>query len=316
MLIRRISANPSFGILSFIHTTEIIDFNRFNLIYGWNRSGKTTLSRIITSIQNQFIDFDQYPENGEFEVKTDSGISIKPENISNPGLSARVFNKDFIEDNVSFDSSECNPIIYISESDISSKKDLEDLIKHNNDTLIKLQGIVDKKNLADRAINSFLESTARNIKDTIGILQVDDEYRTYNKATLRTFLENNSLVESNELSDEDFDEHRTLTREDAKLQYDLLSPFDFNLDIDGTSFDDFPHLDAAIDDILNQNIVSETIDRLKDDPILNNWVKSGLEIQKNRDEFDKCPYCEKPIEISFLEHLNSHFNTDDLPPEN
>ena len=43
-------------------------------------------------------------------------------------MPVKIFNQDFIDENISFDPSDsCNPIIYVSEEDIESKKRLEQL---------------------------------------------------------------------------------------------------------------------------------------------------------------------------------------------
>ena len=112
------------------------DFKKNNLIYGWNRSGKTTISRIFSSCEKQGRfdkeNFKQYPENGEFEILLKTGESIKSQDVENTNLPIKVFNQDFIEDNISFEPSKySNGIIYVSEEDIESKKKLDNLKKEN-----------------------------------------------------------------------------------------------------------------------------------------------------------------------------------------
>lgn len=101
-------------------------------MYGWNRSGKTTISRVFASCEKKCTydkdKFKQYPENGEFEIKTDDGTTVKNTDVATNVLPIKVFNQDFIDENISFDPSDsCNPIIYVSEEDIESKKRLEQL---------------------------------------------------------------------------------------------------------------------------------------------------------------------------------------------
>ena len=106
------------------------------MIYGWNRSGKTTISRLFESCEKKCTydakEFKEYPENGGFEIILDQGTKIKDTNVSSNTLPIKVFNRDFVEDNISFDSSDsCNPIVYVSEEDIESKKRLEDFKSEN-----------------------------------------------------------------------------------------------------------------------------------------------------------------------------------------
>ena len=132
-MITKISKLKDFGIFhDFTWKTELSDFKRFNLIYGWNRSGKTTISRVFASCEKKCTydkdKFKQYPENGEFEIKTDDGTTVKNTDVAMNILPVKIFSQDFIDDNISFDTSNlCNPIIYVSEEDIESKKRLEQL---------------------------------------------------------------------------------------------------------------------------------------------------------------------------------------------
>ena len=72
-------------------------------------------------------EFSQYPESGEFELETETG-KIKESNISISSIPTKVFNQDFIDENISFDPNHnCNPIVYVSKEDIESKKQLDKL---------------------------------------------------------------------------------------------------------------------------------------------------------------------------------------------
>lgn len=75
-MISKISKLKDFGIFhDFTWKTELSDFKKFNLIYGWNRSGKTTISRVFASCEKKCTydkdKFKQYPaifdESGNLE---------------------------------------------------------------------------------------------------------------------------------------------------------------------------------------------------------------------------------------------------------
>lgn len=52
-MIKRISKLNQFGIFRNFawDSAEVDDFGRYNLLYGWNYSGKTTLSRVFSALQ-------------------------------------------------------------------------------------------------------------------------------------------------------------------------------------------------------------------------------------------------------------------------
>ena len=77
----------------------IKDFNIKNLFYGWNYSGKTTLSRIFTSLRDKVIDnnFDK----GYFKIKTESG-DFESSNMGLFPYSILVFNSDYRKSRLQF----------------------------------------------------------------------------------------------------------------------------------------------------------------------------------------------------------------------
>ena len=75
-MITKISKLKNFGIFyDFSWGSGLPEFKRFNLIYGWNRSGKTTISRVFESCEKKCTyderSFKQYPKDAEFEVSID-----------------------------------------------------------------------------------------------------------------------------------------------------------------------------------------------------------------------------------------------------
>lgn len=76
------------------------NFEKLNILYGRNYSGKTTLSRIFRALETH-----QLPEkylNPQFEVVLDDGSSITQASLSSSTINVRVFNEDFIRTNLRF----------------------------------------------------------------------------------------------------------------------------------------------------------------------------------------------------------------------
>lgn len=92
----------SFGSFSgFIWKKSIKDvgFKRLNILYGRNYSGKTTLSRIFRALETRHI-----PPNYDtpsFTVYGDKG-NITQASIDAHSYDVRVYNRDFVHDNLSF----------------------------------------------------------------------------------------------------------------------------------------------------------------------------------------------------------------------
>lgn len=79
---------------------SIESFNKVNVIYGRNYSGKTTLSRLIRSYETGCIS-DKYDSDKQYELII-GGKSLDNTNLTNHNYAIRVFNEDFVRENLSF----------------------------------------------------------------------------------------------------------------------------------------------------------------------------------------------------------------------
>jgi len=312
-MIKKISRLKNFGIFhDYSWKKNLPEFKKFNLIYGWNRSGKTTISRVFESCEKKCTDdkdgFKQYPENGEFEIKTDDNTTVKNTDVAINVLPIKVFNQDFIDENISFDLSDsCNPIIYVSEEDIESKKRLEQL-KLDKITLGKTYEQAKKdKSTKDETKKTFLTGLGREIANIL----FD---KSYNKIKAENKI--NTIGVDNfadkTLSDEDRKKYEAISKSEAGKTQTVLSEynFSFDFDFDNEIIDSFQNIFEKIENLLGKKVASETLDRLKDDQVLNNWVKQGFDLQKIKEEKGKCLFCQKPLENDFLAILSKHFSKD------
>ena len=102
------------------------DCKRFNLIYGWNGSGKTTLSRILNFLERKAIHIPEL-QAIDFTVHADEGM-VKKQDVETNSQNIRVFNEDFINENLTFDSSKAKKIIIVGKENIDAKKKLTEII--------------------------------------------------------------------------------------------------------------------------------------------------------------------------------------------
>lgn len=310
-MISKILKLKDFGIFhDFSWKSELHEFKKFNLIYGWNRSGKTTISRVFSSCEKKSIydkdKFNQYPENGEFEIKMDDGTTIKNSDVATNSQPIKVFNQDFIDDNISFDPSDsCNPIIYISEEDIESKKRLGQLNLDKVSLSKDLEGAKKDKVAKETAKSDFLTGLGREIANIL-----------FDKSYNKTKAENkiNTVGVDNftgkVLSDEDKRKYETTSKSEAGKNQDLLEKYQLILSHDGDTATDFKAVNDIVKKLLGKKVVSVTLDRLKNDHVLNTWVKQGFDLHKTREEKEKCLFCQNTLEANFLESLSKHFSKD------
>ena len=79
---------------------NVVLFKPINIFYGRNYSGKTTLSRIVRALETGNIS-DKF-ENPQFEVSIQGVADTTLGNLTAHGKKIRVFNEDFVKDNLRF----------------------------------------------------------------------------------------------------------------------------------------------------------------------------------------------------------------------
>ncbi|MCX5886277.1 MAG: AAA family ATPase [Proteobacteria bacterium] len=310
-MIKKINKIKNFGIFKdFKWDASIPEFKRYNLLYGWNKSGKTTSSRIFSACEKKSTEFKQYPKDGEFEVETDS-ISIKHFDCQNCTLQVKVFNRDFIDDNVSFDpSNPCNPIVYVSEEDIDSSRKLKELRDKVQPLAEKFGTTQKERQGCEAAEDKFRKATALNIKTTVSNPKVRDKYYDYNKSAVKTAIENIGIDNFKKLSNGDFDKYKKIINSEAKRKQGSLPKYDIKITFNEKEITNFKDVYKEIKQLLDKKVVAETIERLKDDPELNTWVQHGFELHKKKKEKEKCLFCQSSLAKDLLTTLSKHFSND------
>jgi len=306
-MITKISKLKNFAVFhDFTWEKDLPEFKRFNLIFGWNRSGKTSVSRIFASCEKGCTfdneRFKRYPEKGEFEIRTHDSKVIKSSEVSKNSLRVKVFNQDFLEDNISFDpSNSCNPIIYISEEDIESKNLLEKL-KVNRIPLEKTLEVSTKtKVIKEETKSSFLTGLGREVANVL----FD---KSYNKTKAENKINKIGIdnFKDKVLSDEDKKRYEEISKSEPRMEHLLLEKPEIKV----LFHDNFDKIYDAAKILLEKKVVSETLDRLKNDLELNNWTKEGFDLHKSKNEFDKCLFCQNSLGSGFFDSLSKHFSQD------
>ena len=290
-MIKRINSIKNFGIIREFNGTDINEFKKFNLIYGFNASGKTTLSRIFRSLElgEVYEGFNEDKLKPYFEITTDENQSIKSSNFSKiPYI--RVFNQDFIRDNV-FTKNGARLIYFGKEN----KKNIENITKlklEKKETERvcepKIQYLMDKKT----DLKNFYTNKARNIKRSLSI-DLGDEHASYNATK---FKENITRFEKQN--------HFNLNPEEEAAELKKIKQRPLK-EIPGIEMHPYPHEFPDLKNILEKNLPFSS-DDLKDKSLnLMNWIKKGLELHHNK---DACEFCEGLLSPDRIEKLKDLFN--------
>lgn len=303
-----------FGIFkNSAHTGQTVpEFRRFDLVYGWNRSGKTTFSRGFTSCEHKVM-FPDYTS-GKLKITLSDDAEITHSNLSGCDLPIKVFNADFIKANIAFESGDkhMEPIVYIGEQDIESKNKLDAALAKKDGLQKAFEDAEKAKKEKENAEDKFRITTAQAITPVLTNKNVRDRYYSYDKAKVKERIDEIGIdnFAAKKLGDKDFQALKKLIGSEAKSKQTTLNDYSFSFSINGAACSDFTSLTTAINDLLKKQAVSETIDRLKNDADINDWVKTGLGLHENKEEKAKCLFCQNNIQDGFWDSLKKHFSKD------
>jgi len=295
MRITRISRLRNCGIFrDSTWPSDLPEFADYNLIYGWNGTGKTTLSRILRCLEKRTA-----PE-GEIKVVLD-GRDVRGSDFPNVEVPLRVFNREFITENVfPVHGGDLPPILVLGAESVEKQKDLERLKGERATAQRKLESTRDTEQKAERDFDQFCVDRALVIKETLRS-SGQNPYNNYDKSDFRRKAEEMAKAgddASNRLSEPDKDallkRHRSVPKEKvSEVVY---------------TFPDFSEIIKKLSDLLEATVVSETIKTLKDDPVLNEWIRQGLQLHRERN-VECCLFCEQPMPKNRLAALEAHFST-------
>ena len=298
MTLKRFSRLKDCGIFrDFQWPNALKDFGRFNLIYGWNGSGKTTLSRILRDLEKA-----QAPALGETRLQFDDQ-QINGIDFPNADVRVRVFNREFVEENVfRSDRGQLPPIYVLGEESAEKQKRVEVLNAQLENKRRDLRAIVAAGEAAKQNLDRQASSQALHIKEmlrTSGSSKVNtyNNYSRPNFVTQAKLMARDGSIFAEILSEDALERLQTQLGDNPKPNID-------SIDIP------WPDLSSQIDTvhgILRRPVVSELIQELKDNPELSTWVNDGIEFHRTLDS-DRCLFCLQQLPAGRIERLGKHFN--------
>lgn len=293
--ISRINSIDNFGVLSnYRHSAEIEDFSNKNVIYGWNYSGKTTLSRIFQCISEGVLPSQH--AHASFNLGTEGGYALS-ERFENGSLSnIRVFNTDFVTENISWDGEDFDAILILGEDSIEAQEQIR-----------KLSGILERTRSSFRNKKTSITSTesaisqsktvqARAIKTKLSLVEA------FTATHLgQVLVRVASAPESHVLAEE-----IRLAREAeaTTTSSDRLSEIS-NVNIKGLRISNINEIKEHLE---STPPLTNTMEALSTNPELSNWIESGLRLHEDQEK--DCKFCGNALDNARLEQFKMHFSKD------
>ena len=298
MDITRISRLRDYGVFrDFTWPADLPGFGRYNLIYGWNASGKTLLSRVFAGLQRG-----SPPDCDDILLELSGGDRIRREDfeMARHQVAVRVFNRDFVTESVfPVDGGDVSPIFVVGKESVEKQKEVEQLKRKLADAQTTLDSGRSKKQNAESALDKHCIDRATLIRETLRS-SGSNPYNNYDKSYFRDRAQKmaaNGDKEAHQLSASDRERLFAQHGADLKLKIYEVSYEPPNL----------AALTETVAQLLKTTVVSGAIQSLKDDPTLSSWVHHGLGLHQGRSS-ERCLFCEQPLPGSRLAELEAHFN--------
>jgi len=270
---------------------DIQEFGIKNLIYGWNYSGKTTLSRLFAQLEAKTAN----PDLSGCEFSFDAGNdAITEKNFTRCTISVRVFNSDFVKANLHFDGGSFNAILLLGKESEEAQREIDKLSER-----IKRSGSVQRKLSGE--VEALKSCTAQAKTEAAKFIRQRLKVDPYTAAHLGQDMQAVNILDSQLLIEKELSDAIELA----------LTP-----DSKRPSTVEELHSSPAIEALHKEAVTvlaatpsfSSTLKHLEENPAIERWVQSGLHLHPTTG--GACEFCGNELSPARLEALRTHFSKD------
>lgn len=296
-MIEKILTIEKFGVFNDFNwnrDSTLQDFKEKNIIYGWNYSGKTTLSRIFCSLRDKTIHTD-YPE-AKFKLRLENNQEFDSENLNTYDKTVFIFNKEYIDSKLTWDSRTelGEPIAFDVGENTTIRSEIEKLEEKIDYAKIRKTG-------TQQPINTFNEfETWRFREESKAIrLIISNNTIPFDKGHFKTTL--------NSISKDNIDSLIISENKEIEVLKVLSNSTNNFLEFDELKIElKLNNLKNVVSALLKEEPAKDVvIDILENNKDLYRWVKEGLEFEENS---ETCSFCGNQVETNRIAALNNYFS--------
>lgn len=286
---------------------NVAEFKELNIFYGRNYSGKTTLSRIFRALEKGVMP-PKYV-GAQFELEHTSPQSLKHSNLTECPYEIRVYNKDFIGENLKWltdDEGSIRPFAVIGEANIEIEKNIDDKerllgnVDEKTGVRYDYKCAIDALNKQSRQMlqleESLNEKLRRKANDSIKSNPIYQDV-TYNINDIKSDINRISKERIEILTDDQRENNNKLLKEKYKEPITQFPIFSGKL---GTLVHSYSVL------MVKEIKPSESIQELLNDALVQEWVRDG--ISHHRDKRESCAFCGAMLSDELWGKLDAHFS--------
>lgn len=289
---------------------NIAEFKTLNVLYGRNYSGKTTLSRIFRALETGTIS-DKY-SSPEFQLSFDGGRIATQRSLRNHGQIVRVFNEDFVRDNLRFivddeqtinsfailgeDNTRLEEEIEKHEAELGSEEDKSGLLGELFGAEEKFKGAKTEHDDKSSELEGKLRDKANKAGTGIKHNKTFGD-ANYNVPKIKTDISTVTKDTYSPLTDEQVSKFHDLLREEPKSEIPESSTFNLQ----------YSAIVSKAKELIEKKIqASDPIQELLNDAALASWVRTGR--GHHQEKRDKCAFCGSDLPEDLWVKLDKHFN--------
>lgn len=290
------------------------EFERYNIIYGWNRVGKTTLSNLFLALETGKL---KDKATLEYEIETNDGNFKETQPFNRK---VRVFNHNYITNNIELMGCTAQPVFILGEENKTIVKQIEDDEKllngdpsdpGNIGKLKELKEISDLQQRKEKERGQKFTDIAKIIgENTSGVTP-----RNYRKPDAETTFA--GLKEKVILNDEEKAKCLlSIKQEEKPILEKMLFPFVISEKAASStsekvdSFELLEEIHSTALKLCAETVESVIIQRLKDNADISEWVETGLALHKTH-KSDVCEFCRQKLPSERVKELYNYFNEAD-----
>lgn len=290
-----------------------IDFKDINIFYGRNYSGKTTLSRIFRAMESGELS-DKF-ERPSFTVSFSDSTQVTQNSLTIHGKQVRVFNEDFVRDNLRFitnpddniesfailgdDNNKIEKEIGALQAELGSKMEGQEtgLYAQQASAKAAYRKAFQEHKIANDALEDQLRTKATD--KAVGIRYKSDRFgnQNYDIRNIKLDIGAIKVADYQPPTSEEVAQHEKLISEKT---LPTIPPF-------RSPSLNFQDLAMGAEALVTRKITeSDKIEELVKDAVLNRWVNDGR--AHHKDKRNKCAFCDNPISENRWQELEKHFD--------
>ena len=274
---------------------ELPNFTRYNIVYGWNGTGKSILSRLLARLSE--------PPMGN--ASASATLTVDDRQLSLDELAShqpmvRVFNRDYIDGNLAANQQKgLAPVYNLGSDQVSASEQFAQLEEQLSDKRANLNDTERELKTKERALRRHCTANASMIKDRLRSAGSNSynnyDIRNYESAVQRALQSTNS--EDYVLDESRIDELNSIINHDRMEKLEELS----------FSNADINELHSSTLVLIKKSVTTETVQDLESDSEVSDWIHRGLELHQAR-LTSNCLYCERALPGPRVDALARHFS--------